>query len=52
VINQLSAGNLKLVLDIAEDGSFKPRLEMPADLQGRVELRSTNPAVFSRRTFF
>jgi YbbR domain-containing protein len=52
VINQLSAGNVKLVLDIAEDGSFKPRLEMPADLQGRVELRATNPAVFSRRTFF
>jgi YbbR domain-containing protein len=52
VINQLSTGNVKLVLDVAEDGSFKPRLEMPADLQGRVELRATNPAVFSRRTFF
>lgn len=52
VINQLSNGNVKLVLDVAEDGSFKPRLELPADLQGRVELRSTSPALFTRRSFF
>jgi YbbR domain-containing protein len=51
-INQLSAGNVKLILDVAEDGSFKPRLELPADLQGRVELRSTSPALFTRRSFF
>jgi YbbR domain-containing protein len=52
VINQLNAGNVKLVLDAAEDGSFKARLELPAELQGRVELRSTNPALFTRRAFF
>jgi YbbR domain-containing protein len=52
VINQLSAGNVRLILDVAEDGSFKARLELPADLQGRVELRSTNPALFTRRAFF
>jgi YbbR domain-containing protein len=51
-INQLRAESMRLVLDVAEDGSFKPRLELPADLQGRVELRSTNPAVFTRRSFF
>lgn len=51
-INQLSADNLRLILDVAEDGSFKPRLELPAGLEGRVELRSTNPAVFTRRSFF
>jgi YbbR domain-containing protein len=51
-LEQLRAENLKLVLDVAEDGSFKPRLEMPADLEGRAELRSTNPAVFTRRSFF
>jgi YbbR domain-containing protein len=51
-INQLSAANVKLILDVAEDGSFKPRLELPADLQGRVELRSTSPALFTRRSFF
>jgi YbbR domain-containing protein len=51
-INQLSAENIKLVLDIAQDGSFAPRLELPAELKDRVELRSTNPAVFTRRSFF
>jgi YbbR domain-containing protein len=51
-INQLRADNLKLVLDVGADGSLTPRLELPADLNGRVELRSTNPAVFSRRSFF
>jgi YbbR domain-containing protein len=51
-VEQLRAENLKLVLDVAEDGSFKPRLEMPADLKGRAELRSTSPAVFTRRAFF
>jgi YbbR domain-containing protein len=52
VINQLRAENVKLILEVAEDGSFKPRLEIPAELQGRIELRSTNPAVFTRRSFF
>jgi YbbR domain-containing protein len=51
-INQLRPDNFKLVLDVAPDGSFAPRLELPAELQGRIELRSTNPAVFSRRSFF
>jgi YbbR domain-containing protein len=51
-INQLRAENMRLVLDVAQDGSFAPRLELPADLKGRVELRSTNPAVFTRRSFF
>jgi hypothetical protein len=52
VINQLRAENLKLVLDVAPDGSSTPRLELPDDLKGRVELRSSNPAVFTRRSFF
>lgn len=51
-INQLRPDNLKLVLDVAGDGSLTPRLELPADLKSRVELRSTNPAVFTRRAFF
>jgi YbbR domain-containing protein len=51
-INQLRAENIKLVLDVAADGSFTPRLELPDDLKGRVELRSTNPALFTRRSFF
>jgi YbbR-like protein len=52
VINQLRTENLKLVLEVAPDGSSTPRLELPDDLKGRVELRSTNPAVFTRRSFF
>jgi YbbR domain-containing protein len=52
VINQLRPDTVKLILDVAPDGSYAPRLELPADLQGRVELRSTNPAVFTRRSFF
>ena len=52
-INQLRAENIKLVLDVAGDGSFKPRLELLDDLKGRVvELRSATPAVFTRRSFF
>jgi YbbR domain-containing protein len=51
-VNQLRADNLKLVLDLAPDGSYTPRLDLPAELQGRVELRSTNPKVFTRRSFF
>ncbi len=50
--NQLTADKMRLVLDVAEDGSYRPRLELPADLQGRVELRATSPAVFTRRSFF
>ncbi|HJU53632.1 MAG TPA: hypothetical protein VJ715_03635, partial [Pyrinomonadaceae bacterium] len=51
-VNQLAAEKMRLVLDVAEDGSYRPRLELPADLQGRVELRATSPAVFTRRAFF
>ncbi|HEX8889611.1 MAG TPA: CdaR family protein [Pyrinomonadaceae bacterium] len=52
VINQVSADNAKIILDFAQDGSFTPRLELPAELQGRVELRSTNPKTFTKRSFF
>ena len=51
-INQLRADNTKLVLDFAADDSFTPRLELPAELQGRIELRSTNPKGFTKRSFF
>ena len=51
-VNQLSADKMKLVLDVSLDGSYRPRLELPADVQGRVELRATSPAVFTRRSLF
>jgi YbbR domain-containing protein len=52
VVNRLRAENLKLVLDVAQDGTLTPRLEVPDDAKGRVELRNTNPTVFTRRSFF
>ncbi len=51
-VNQLGADKMRLVLDVAGDGSYRPRLELPTDLQGRVELRATSPAVFTKRSFF
>ncbi|HKQ51162.1 MAG TPA: CdaR family protein [Pyrinomonadaceae bacterium] len=51
-VNQLAAEKMRLVLDVAEDGSYRPRLEVPADLPGRVELRATSPSVFTRRALF
>lgn len=51
-VNQLAAEKMRLVLDVTGDGSYKPRLELPADLQDRVELRATSPSVFTRRAFF
>jgi YbbR domain-containing protein len=51
-LDQLAAEKMRLVLDVAGDGSYRPRLELPADLQDRVELRATNPSVFTRRVIF
>lgn len=51
-VNQLAAEKMRLVLDVTGDGSYRPRLELPADLRDRVELRATSPSVFTRRSFF
>lgn len=44
VIENLRASDLSVVFDAAaDDGTTKPRLLLPANLEGRIELVSTNP---------
>ncbi|HEX8649576.1 MAG TPA: CdaR family protein [Pyrinomonadaceae bacterium] len=47
VIESLRAENMQIMLDVSGDGAITPRLILPSDLQGRVELRSTKPAGFT-----
>jgi YbbR domain-containing protein len=47
VIDQLRAEQMQIVLDTGEDGAITPRLALPPDLEGRIELRSTKPAGFT-----
>lgn len=47
VIEQLRAEQMQIVLDTGEDGAITPRLALPPDLEGRIELRSTKPAGFT-----
>lgn len=48
VVGGLRPEDMRLVLDVAPDGSSKPRLELPPNVQG-VELRSTNPSSFTMK---
>jgi YbbR domain-containing protein len=43
VIENLRASDLSVVFDAMPDGPAKPRLLLPANLEGRIELVSTNP---------
>ena len=43
-IEGLRPQDIRLVLETAPDGSRSLRLELPAGLESRVELRSSNPA--------
>jgi len=43
VIEPLRAGDLSVVFETASDGTTKPRLVLPANLAGRIELVTTNP---------
>ncbi len=47
VLENLSAENLAIELDTAEDGSITPRAVLPADLQNKLEVRSIKPGGFS-----
>jgi YbbR domain-containing protein len=40
LLNKLSAADFQLALESGTDGSIKPRLILPADMEGRIELRS------------
>jgi hypothetical protein len=43
VVETLRAADLSIVFDTATDGTTRPRLMLPPNLEGRVELISTNP---------
>jgi YbbR domain-containing protein len=47
VIESLRAENMQIMLEVGGDGAITPRLALPSELQGRVELRSTKPAGFT-----
>jgi YbbR domain-containing protein len=43
VVEALRAADLSVVFDTAGDGTTRPRLLLPPNLEGRIELISTNP---------
>jgi YbbR domain-containing protein len=43
VVETLRAADLSVVFDTAADGTTRPRLLLPPNLEGRIELISTNP---------
>ncbi|HYH86961.1 MAG TPA: CdaR family protein [Pyrinomonadaceae bacterium] len=47
VVGALRAEDVRVVLEIAEDGSVMPRLALPPTTAGRIELVSTSPSEFS-----
>ena len=40
LLNKLSATDIQIALEASADGSIKPRLIVPANMEGRIELRS------------
>lgn len=46
-IEQLRPEQMQIVLETGTDGTITPRLALPPDLEGRIELRSTKPTVFT-----
>jgi len=47
VIESLRPEDVSLILEKADDGTLKPRLSLPINLQGRIDLLSTTPTKFS-----
>jgi YbbR domain-containing protein len=43
VVEALHAADLSIVFETAADGTMRPRLVLPPNLEGRIELISTNP---------
>jgi YbbR domain-containing protein len=46
-IEHLRAEQMQIILDVGADGAITPRLALPPEIEGRVELRSTKPAGFT-----
>jgi YbbR domain-containing protein len=47
IIEQLRPESMQILLDVGADGAISPRLILPAEMEGRVQLRSTIPSGFS-----
>jgi len=47
LLEKLREEEIQIMLDVAGDGSITPRLVVPQNLEGKVELRSTKPSGFS-----
>lgn len=47
VVGSLSTDDLKIVVEVGEDGQTTPRLSLPPSAAGRVELVSINPSNFT-----
>ena len=48
-VQNLRAEEVSIILEPADGGTLRPRLQLPAGLEGRVELLSTQPAQFTIR---
>lgn len=46
-LENLRLEDISILLEAGQDGSITPRLVLPQALQGKIELRSTKPSVFS-----
>jgi YbbR domain-containing protein len=46
-IDRLRAEDMQIILNVSADGSIIPSLSLPSGMEGRVELRSTQPAGFT-----
>ncbi|HEX8143934.1 MAG TPA: CdaR family protein [Pyrinomonadaceae bacterium] len=47
ILEQLRPENMQILLDVSLDGAITPRLQLPPEMEGRVQLRSTAPSGFS-----
>ncbi|MDT5296732.1 MAG: hypothetical protein QOJ76_3612, partial [Acidobacteriota bacterium] len=47
LVESLRPEDVRLVVEVAEDGTTAPRLSLPPAAAGRVELASTTPAAFA-----
>lgn len=46
-VERLNSKDLQIILNVSSDGSITPSLSVPSGMEGRVELRSTQPAGFT-----
>jgi YbbR domain-containing protein len=47
ILEQLRPENMQILLDVSADGAITPRLVLPPEIEGRVQLRSIKPSGFT-----